>query len=243
VPEAYTEAPARAVTFDFGQTLAELDPSELAERLGHHGVSLSAAAISAAAPAAWQAYDNAIRDGAGGHPWKLLMRRWLDIAGVPSTASPAAIVDALWEQQPQRNLWRRPLPGMIEIVQDLIAAGIPVAVVSNSEGGLAELATELGWRDLFVAIADSGQLGVEKPARGIFEWTAAQLAIPLAEIVHIGDSRAADVDGALAAGMRAIWLAPAWVSSSSAHTPRLQISHDARSTRAALRTFGFPLAD
>jgi HAD superfamily hydrolase (TIGR01509 family) len=235
------DAPARAVTFDFGQTLAELDPLELADRLAGHGVSLPAAAIDAAAPAAWLAYDAAIRAGAGGHPWKLLMRRWLELAGLPADDALAAIVDALWDQQPRRNLWRRPVPGMIEIVHDLIAAAIPVAVVSNSEGGLAELAAELGWRELFVAIADSGRLGIEKPARGIFEWAAAQLGVPLADIVHIGDSRAADVEGALAAGMRAIWLTPPTAAApAEPGSPRLRVCHDAAGTRAALRAFGLP---
>jgi len=117
----------------------------------------------------------------------------------------ANLVDLLWDQQPISKLWRRPVPGMIELMRELRRAGVAVTVLSNSEGRLAELADGLGWLDDFVAIADSGRLGMEKPGREIFPWTAPQLETPLKAVVHVGDSVAADVAGALAASMSAVW--------------------------------------
>jgi len=195
---------AAAVSFDFGQTLASLDPEMLAQRAAERGVELLAARVEAAEGEAWRAYNEAILGGAGGHPWKILMRRLLEVAG----ADPArieALVDWLWTEQPRRNLWRRPVRGMIELVRELRRAGVPVAVLSNSEGHLEELVAELGWSELFVAVADSGKLGFEKPGREIFVWTAERLGAPLDRVVHIGDSMQADVRGALGAGMRAVW--------------------------------------
>jgi FMN hydrolase / 5-amino-6-(5-phospho-D-ribitylamino)uracil phosphatase len=197
-------AVSRAVTFDFGQTLADLDTAMLSRRLGERGLEVAAERLEAAVPAAWGAYDAAVRAGVSGHPWKLLMRELLGRAGAEARGIGGA-VDWLWEEQPRKNLWRRPVAGMIELVAALGEAGVPVGVVSNSEGKLAELVEELGWSAYFGVIADSGKLGMEKPGEGIFGWAADRLGVPLGGIVHVGDSYAADVEGAVRAGMRAIW--------------------------------------
>jgi putative hydrolase of the HAD superfamily len=227
---------ALAVSFDFGQTLADLDTAMLSRRLAERGIDAAAERLEAAVPAAWQAYNDAVHGGLGGHPWKILMGRLLSGAGVAPEAAQGA-VDWLWTEQPRRNLWRRPIPGMIELVTDLGRAGVPVAVLSNSEGRLAELTEELGWRSLFAAIADSGKLGVEKPARAIFAWTAAALGVPPERVVHVGDSLAADVEGALAAGMLAVWFRGDAARAASLGE-RAAAAADAAEVRAALRRFG-----
>lgn len=193
----------RAVSFDFGQTLAELDTAMLSARCAERGVEVSAAALDGSVMPAWRAYNTAVRAGLGGHPWKLLMRTLLEGAGVPD-APRDALVDWLWDEQPRRNLWRRPIPGMIELARALRASGMRVGVLSNSEGRLAELAAELGWEADFDVIADSGRLGVEKPDRRIFAWTAERLGVPMEEVAHVGDAWSADFLGARAAGMRAV---------------------------------------
>lgn len=219
-----------AVTFDFGQTLADLDVEMLARRIAEKEVSVAGAALERGVAPAWAAYNQAVLAGLGGHPWKILMRRLLSEAAVDEGAI-EGLVDWLWSEQPHKNLWRRPVPGMIEIVLDLRRAGIPVGVVSNSEGRLAELAAELGWLDHFDAFADSGKLGMEKPGRGIFDWTAARLNVPAQNIVHVGDSLAADVEGALGAGFWAVWFRG---DRSRAVDPRMAVCADADELRAAL---------
>lgn len=225
-----------AVSIDFGQTLAELDTGMLSRRLAERGIAADEGRLEAAVPAAWEAYNAAVHRGVSGHPWKILMARLLEGAGVTGEQARGA-VDWLWTEQPRRNLWRRPIPGMIELVGDLRAAGVPVAVLSNSEGRLAELAEELGWASRFVAIADSGRLGFEKPGREIFAWTAERLGVALEEVVHVGDSLAADVEGALAAGMRAVWFRgdPA---RAAALGDRVAAAADAAQVRAAFQRFG-----
>lgn len=116
-----------------------------------------------------------------------------------------ALVDFLFDDQRERNLWRAPVPGMIDVARRLRARGVPVAILSNSEGRLAALVAELGWTDDFPVVADSGVLGMEKPDPAIFAWTAARLAVPPSTLVHVGDSWAADVEGALGVGARAVW--------------------------------------
>lgn len=222
-----------AVTFDFGQTLCDLDTAMLARRLGERGLTTSAEALEASVPDAWRAYDAAIAAGLGGHPWKTLMTRLLEGAGV--AASLGDTVDWLWTEQPRQNLWRRPISGMIELVRELRGAGVPVGVVSNSEGRLAELVAEVGWADDFAVIADSGRLGMEKPDTAIFRWAAERLGVPLDRIVHVGDSWGADVVGALRAGMPAIWYRG---RSPRPLPPEVRRAEDAAEVRAALEAWG-----
>jgi putative hydrolase of the HAD superfamily len=231
------DLPALAVTFDFGQTLAALDTGLLVTRLGERGLRATSERLEAALPGAWRTYNAAVHGGAGGHPWKIFMRDLLDRAGIGPAGVDEA-VDFLWAEQPRKNLWRRPVPGMIEIARDLRHAGVPIGIVSNSEGRLAELLEEMGWLEYFPVIADSGRLGIEKPARDIFLWAAGRLGIPIDRIVHVGDSLAADVEGALAAGMRAVWFQG---EADKPLGPRAVSCADADETRAALAGWGLGL--
>jgi putative hydrolase of the HAD superfamily len=228
---------ATAVTFDFGQTLCELDTAMLSRRLAERGLDVAEPSLDAALPTALRAYDAGIRRGLGGHPWKVLMSELLTHAGAPEFHLDAT-VEWLWTEQPATNLWRRPIAGMIEIVDALRARAIPVGVISNSEGRLAELAHEIGWGDRFRVIADSGVLGLEKPGAAIFAWTAQALGVPMDHIVHIGDSFAADVEGAVNAGLHAIWFAakPGVTLPARAHA-----AVDASEVRGALAAIGIAL--
>ena len=126
--------PPLAITFDFGQTLASFDTVLASARLAERGLQVEPERLESALPFAWQTYNDAIRQGFGGHPWKILMRSLLECANASINAKDIEqAVDFLWDQQPIKNLWRRPIPGMIELVDDIIAAHVQVAIVSNSE--------------------------------------------------------------------------------------------------------------
>ena len=64
----------------------------------------------------------------------------------------------------------------------------------------------LGLDRYFEAIAVSGELGVRKPDPAIFRHVLAALSVTAAASVYVGDSLEADVAGARAAGMAAVWL-------------------------------------
>ena len=222
------------MTFDAGQTLVELDTAMLARRLGERGVQVAARALDAASPAAWDRYDAGV--GRAPMPWKVFMDALLEGAGIG--AGRAALVDWLWDEQPRVNLWRRPVAGMMDVVDALRAAGVAVGVLSNSEGRLAELFDEIGWRGRFDIVVDSGREGIEKPDRRIFERAAERLGASLPDLVHIGDSRPADIDGARACGARAIWFGRV---ARAIDDPGVRSAHDAAGVRAALADFGAPL--
>jgi putative hydrolase of the HAD superfamily len=156
------------------------------------------------------------------------MTALLSRAGVPEVAP---LVEWLWEEQPRANLWRKPITGMVELARELAANGARVAVLSNSEGRLAELLVEIGIADAFEVIVDSGRLGVHKPDRRIFEYALDALGTPDAVPIHIGDSWAADIAGALDAGWRAIWYGRQVRAVDDA---RVAIARDPGEVRAAL---------
>jgi FMN phosphatase YigB (HAD superfamily) len=229
-----------AVSFDFGQTLASLDPTLLASRLRGRGLDVQEARIDAALPHAWEVYDDFVRRGVSGHPWRELMASLLEGAGVPEVQR-AELVEWLWTEQPRKNLWRRPVPGMFRLCIDLERARIPFGVLSNSEGRLAELVDEMGWSDVIRVVVDSGRVGLEKPDPRIFRWLAERLGVDAAEVIHVGDSFAADIAGALAAGMRAVWFTKETSLPEGVDPARVKIAHDAAGVRAAIEEHGLPV--
>jgi len=221
-----------AVTFDAGQTLVELDAVMLARRLGERGVAVRAEAIDAGAGTAWARYDAQV--GKVANAWKVLMDALLEGAGVG--AGRGELVDWLWAEQPRANLWRRPVAGMIELVDELRAAGVGVGVLSNSEGALEALFDEIGWHGRFDAVIDSGRVGIEKPDPRIFAIAARALGVAEASLIHIGDSGPADIEGALGVDARAVWFGRA-ATDGVFDDARVRIAHDADGVRAALRGF------
>lgn len=222
------------VTFDVGQTLVDLDLDFLVLRLAERGISVESGALGTAAPTAWRTYDRLTEEGAQ-HPWHAFMDALLEGAGVGGDRQP--VVEWLYGQQVTKNLWRKPIEPMVDLLRDLRSRHVRIAAVSNSEGGVADLLAEIGLAPLFDAVIDSQRVGVAKPDPRIFELTLEQLGLADPPIrVHVGDSWAADVEGALAAGWHAIWYRSR--SGKARHDPRVPVANDADETRAALAAFG-----
>jgi putative hydrolase of the HAD superfamily len=83
------------------------------------------------------------------------------------------------------------------------AAGLKLAVVSNWDVSLRPLLTELHLDD-FDALVISAEVGLEKPDVAMFTVACDRLRVDPSQALMIGDSRADDVEGALAAGCRAL---------------------------------------
>lgn len=229
-----------AVTFDAGQTLIELDTALLATRLGERAVVATAAALDGAQAQAWQRYEQIMLTGGHTVPWQTFMSALVAGACDVDGEQAAALAAWLWSEQPHRNLWRRPVPGMIELVRALRGAGVAVGVISNSEGRLAELLAEIGWADDFAFVIDSTRVGLDKPDRRIFELALGKLAVAADAVVHVGDSHAADIVGARNAGWRAIWFGRAV---SPLADDGVAIARDAVELREVLRGWGAAIAE
>ena len=195
----------RGISFDYGHVLGGIDLDELVRRIGKQGFSASRERIAAAMPDAYRAHDVAIARGLGHEAgWKALMGHMVACGTARDAASCAPVVDALWDLQPQSNLWRFVPDEVRALLTDLAARGVPMVVTSNSEGRVAELAAEVGIAGYFRVILDSGRLGFGKPERRIFELAREGLGVAMHEMVHVGDSEKADIVGAKDAGAKAI---------------------------------------
>jgi FMN phosphatase YigB (HAD superfamily) len=90
------------------------------------------------------------------------------------------------------------LPGARAACDDLLHAGLRLAVVSNWDIGLSEYVTQLG---LDVPVVTSAEAGAPKPDPRIFELALRRVDTRPDMAVHVGDLQD-DAEGARRAGMR-----------------------------------------
>jgi putative hydrolase of the HAD superfamily len=101
---------------------------------------------------------------------------------------------------------RRPVAGALALLQ-AIKPGYKLGIVTNNR--LAEQQEKLrylGMSELVDALITSEEVGVPKPAPRIYQVALERLGAEAAQTVMVGDNWTADVVGALAVGIRPVWL-------------------------------------
>lgn len=99
--------------------------------------------------------------------------------------------------------WDRILPGTREALESL-GRRLPIAVISNADGRIADVLDRCGIRDCFRSITDSGIVGREKPHPLIFETALKSLQARAEDSLYVGDVYSVDYCGATRSGMQAI---------------------------------------
>ncbi len=99
-----------------------------------------------------------------------------------------------------------PVDGARETLELLRARGVALAVLTNGWTPLQQkkIARALG-EDVVGTILVSDALHALKPSRAAFDALVAALGVPRERVWYVGDNVDADVAGALAAGLRAVW--------------------------------------
>ena len=98
------------------------------------------------------------------------------------------------------------LPGALELIEELRAAGIQVAIGSASKNAQTVIA-KLGIGELVDAVSDGYSVEEHKPAPDLFLHAAGQLGVAPEQCVVVEDAESG-VEAALAAGMWAVGLGP-----------------------------------
>lgn len=184
--------PPRAVLFDCDGVLVDserLEPGTLAEALGWIGVDVDAVAL-----------HDRHRGG--------MLAEILAEATTGGLELPDWFVPRYRELQFRRLAEVEPVPGAVETVAAVVAAGVPRCVVSG--GPMAKMEVSLRatglWDSFAPHLFSCYDLGDHKPSPGIYLHALEQMGWGVDDVVAIEDS-ITGVTAASAAGVRVIGLA------------------------------------
>ncbi len=209
---------AQAVALDVDGTLVTLRASvgELySEALQGCGISLSPAVLNVALARAWQSFETEYLNSQANYAtsvprevilWHEFVRRTLESceAGLGERRELLAAVYSFFA----RGASRRVVPGALETCRALAAAGIKVIAATNNDIRTKQVLDELGLSSSLTCVVTAGEIGWKKPSPKFFEAIARMVAVPLDEMLHVGNSRRLDVDAARQAGMRGLLYDP-----------------------------------
>ncbi|WP_265594834.1 HAD-IIIA family hydrolase [Haloferula sp. BvORR071] len=133
---------------------------------------------------------------------------WQDVVGstfgyASGSAAALALFEVLFAHYADPAAWRV-FPEVPEVLAAARDAGFLLAVVSNFDRRLHGILAGHGLE--FHAVITSADAACRKPRAEIFETALSALKVAPSEALHAGDSIAADVEGARAAGIAAFHL-------------------------------------
>jgi putative hydrolase of the HAD superfamily len=149
-----------------------------------------------------------------GPMWTEYLRIYASSLDVPEHLTEEAI-DHLRNEYVTGWLWSHLIPGSTDGLRALVATGIPIGVVSNSDGTIEARLREMAVLQVgpgpgveVRCVIDSGTVGVEKPDPAIFEPALNILGVPPEDVWYVGDTPAFDVVGARRAGLWPVLMDP-----------------------------------
>jgi putative hydrolase of the HAD superfamily len=169
--------------------------------------------------------------------WTAYEEAYAREAGAPPECVPDAVaeLDVAFRAE---GIWSRQVPGSLDGLRAIERTGVALAIVSNSDGTLERRLAREGICQVgpgagvpMSIVIDSGAVGVAKPDPAIFTLALDACGVAPDRALHIGDTVGADVDGALAAGVRPLHLDPYGFCTDSSH-PHVR---DLATVAAALR--------
>ena len=97
------------------------------------------------------------------------------------------------------------LEGALEVLEEIKKRGYILGCITNGVSSLQNIKLDTaGIRDMFDVVVVSGDIGIYKPARGIFDEACKRAGVKNEEALFVGDHPVNDIQGALGADMKAI---------------------------------------
>ncbi len=213
-PAGAALAPLRGVSLDATGTLIACPRrGEIhAEVLARHGLELSAVDLDRAFLTAWKEFECRLgrgEDRYSSHPdgargfWRDLLERICLLLDREAPGPFAA--SELFARFERADAWET-RPGGRDLLLELRRRRLRVVVTSNWDRRLPRLLANLGLGAHLDAVVCSEEVGAAKPAEPIFRAACRELDLEPAAVLHVGDAKIEDREGALAAGLRALWL-------------------------------------
>ncbi|MCU0607652.1 MAG: HAD family hydrolase [Candidatus Edwardsbacteria bacterium] len=213
----------KAVTFDLWETLiadsrvqddlrTEYRVSQTAQLLLAAGAAVDLGDLYAAHEEVWRRCELQWRGNAD-LPFAEQAALFLDLVRPGLAASlPAAVRQRAAAVYGEAVLHYPPqlVPGVAETLAALKRKRLKLGLICNTGrspgAALRRLLESFGIFKRFNVALFSDETAVRKPDPAIFRQALAALAVQPAAAVHVGDNAAADVGGAMAAGMQAVWV-------------------------------------
>ena len=186
-----------------------------------------AASVRAAARGVWRAsplaalarrlgfssWEGLAADFTGGHPVVEPFRDWAPAYRVCSWTEGLAEYDAAdrsrdlaYRYRDERRRGYRLFPEALDVLGDLRSAGWRLGIVTNGPPDLQrDKVRTTGIEEYVDVVVVSGEVGVGKPDRVIFEVALGNLGVAPSAAVMVGDSVERDMKGAHRHGMRTVW--------------------------------------
>jgi putative hydrolase of the HAD superfamily len=199
-------AVVKAVLLDALGTLVELPPPapRLQRLLGQAGFEVSEGRAAAGFAAEIAYYLDHHLEGSDPERLERLrdrcaeeMRRALDLPGLDHATARRVMLEALEF---------RPYPDVLPGLAGLRERGLTLVIASNWDCSLPAWLEPTGITELVDGVVTSAEVGAPKPDPRVFERALAIAGVAAAEALHVGDKLDNDIEGAGAAGVRAVLL-------------------------------------
>ena len=157
----------------------------------------------------WSTFEGNHDSLAGLHDWAPAYRTeaWQTVAAAFGIEDPGLAQQASERFEVAQNRGHPPIDGMDHAL-DVARARGPVGLLTNGSSDLQRLKLDqAGLAGAFDIVVVSGEVGVGKPSSAVFELVLEGLGAGVEGSVMIGDSWERDIVGALATGLRAVWIA------------------------------------
>lgn len=218
------DADVSAILLDAGGVLVFPRPGLVWPPLRAVGLEPDLATLERAHYHAMLAQDIEAQPPAPGTWWRNYMLTYVTACGAPESHAGQLATEIA--ERPRTGSWAYAGLGVKEGLRALAALGLPMGVVSNSDGSVEsdlrsegicyapraaaqEGASQKAEGVPMGVIVDSAVVGVAKPDPRIFGFALDALGVPASgAVLHVGDSLRYDVAGALAAGLQPVHMDP-----------------------------------
>jgi putative hydrolase of the HAD superfamily len=208
-----------AILLDAGGVLVFPEPANLLPQLREAGVDPDLDALERAHYHAMAAQDRQATPPVQSTWWRDYLTSYVAACGVAEARCLQLAIEIA--QHPRRYGWAQAGLGVKDGLRALAGLGLPMGVVSNSNGTVEGDLRRIGVCYVLDGdrppaegvkmgvILDSAVVGVAKPDPEIFRLALDALDVPAgAAVLHVGDSLRYDVAGALAAGLQPVHMDP-----------------------------------
>ena len=198
--------PLEAIFFDAGNTLVFPDRTHTLAPLLSRGIEPTQEQLWAAERVARKQRDAAQADRRLGDNdyWVIYYRELFRVLAVDGAETrDSQLLDELVAAARTAGNWDVVRKGTGETLLEM-KRSYRLAVISNSDGHIAELIARVGLGDCFEHVTDSAKVGVEKPDPRIFQIAAEAMQVDVANSLYVGDVYSIDYVGAKSAEFDAV---------------------------------------